>query len=145
VSLETKQEAEKLRNEAEQAEIDMASAASVKDQRDLQERADRETNGFNDNQPSYDYGYDDVGKDKSNQYGNSNVQLNSHNGLSYGYGGMAQPSLDNSQNIYGNMGSHSGDGGYDSGFAAGVMGGGGDRFELPPPEEFSNVQYSSPF
>lgn len=154
VAIETKRELEKLRSEAEQAELDAAQAASIREQQspnDEAEQGAQQPNGYS--QPQYDMQQQQ--QPPQQQYGGYGQEQQPHEAYgqeqasmppampptypsnipSYGYGQMG----DQSQNTYGgglqNIGSSEG------GFAAGVMGqGGGDKFDLPSPHQFNDGQ-----
>jgi hypothetical protein len=148
VAMETKREADRLRDEAEKSELDMAAAASMRDQQKKEQEAQQKaqappsapsSNGYppQEGQPmSYGYGQP-PGSPQGYGYGQPPAMTPADGG--YGqqppmtqYNTMAPPSMD-------------------GGFAAGVMGGGGDNaFDLPSPSQFGQPQpageaYNNPF
>ena len=166
VAMETKREFERLRNKAEQAEIDAAAAASLREQdrKDEQERRKQseptarppyDANGYQDQQYSQpqlglQYGTNSasgLGQQSNYGYGNGGQQPGPLPSFTEKYGQMPS-SIPTSQNSYGVQNSTA-DEGYEVGFSTGVMGGGGDRFDLPSPSQISSMpggySYDNPF
>lgn len=148
VAMETRREAEKLREAAEKAELEMAAAASMRDQEKKHE-SELQTYNSNGYQPqghpggAYGYGQPPQG------YGQPSAVYGQ---LSAGYSqppqGYGQPPQGYGQPPvapYGQMPPPS----LDSGFGASVMGGGGDRgFDLPSPQALGpsgGADYSNPY
>lgn len=157
VVMETKREVEKLRNEAEQAELDAVQMASLRERQQAEQRAGHEarqnkpsapqqpasaTNGFagHSSVPApFSYGKEQMAPPAT---------APPSNGAPYGGGyGQGLPPLDPSQNMYGGFPSYGQEGA--GGFGAGVMGGGDNRFDLPSPDQLpvahQGESYSNPF
>ena len=149
VAHETRREAEKLREAAEKAELEMAAAASMRDQLKKSEPATQVAYGSNGYQaqgpPAAAYGY----AQPPQPYGQFPA---SYGQPPAGYSQPAQSFGQQSQDYgkppafsYGQIPPPS----MDNGFSAGVMGGGGDRgFDLPSPQALGStggVDYSNPF
>lgn len=147
VALETRREAEKLREAAEKAELEMAAAASMRDQVKTQEgntQVAYSSNGYQpQGPPAAAYGYApppqpygqfpaSYGQPPAGygqpapSYGQPPQEYGKPSTFSYGQ--MPPPSMDN-------------------GFSSGVMGGGGDRgLDLPSPQALGSTgDYASPF
>lgn len=176
LAMETRREADKLREAAEKAELEMAAAASMRDQqKSVQHQqahahsAPTSSNGYAAQGPppgQYGYGHPSQG------YGQPPGPLPPANGgygqpptgygqPPHGYGppqGYGQPGLPpqgygQPQQEYGKPpGPHYGNMApppMDNGFAAGVMGGGGDRgFDLPSPNQLgppAGGEHTNPF
>lgn len=167
VAMETKRAFEKLQTEAEQAELDAAQTASMREQLSKDEAEERrpkeeaqgaqQTNGYSQThpfggqynmpqqQPPPPQQYGGYGQEQQpyEAYGQEQASMPpayASNGPSYGYGQMGTNDVDESQNMYEGGLQNSGSG--EGGFAAGVMGqgGGGDKFDLPSPHQFNNGQ-----
>jgi hypothetical protein len=169
VAMDAKRKLEKLRSEAEQAELDAAQAASMQEQPSSQDEVEDEAqgaqpaNGYSQTPPyGGEYGMQQQQQPPQQQYGGYGQEQQPYQAYgqeqpsmspamppayasknpSYGYGQMD----DQSQNMYG--GGLQNNGSSDGGFAAGVMGqgagvmgqGGGDRFALPSPNQFNDGQ-----
>ncbi|KAL3925525.1 MAG: hypothetical protein SGILL_000343 [Bacillariaceae sp.] len=135
LAAETRREADRLKNEAEKAEIEMASAASLRDHQKKAPEPAPASNGYG-IPPQADYGTAPQGGAPyagapAAGYGQAAPPGQAY----YGGGGYGQP--------YG--------GGYDGGFGGGVMGpGGGQTFDLPSPSGFQQAPpptdgYANPF
>ena len=147
--METKREVEKLRDEAEQAELDAVQMASLRERQQAQQKAEQEAqaqqsvpsaNGYPEHSgtPAYTYGKEQMAPP---------AMTPAASVPPYG-GGYAQAQLNPSQNVYGGFPSYGQEGA--GGFGAGVMGGGGDNtFDLPSPDQFPGVSqddsYANPF
>jgi len=156
VATQTRREAEKLREAAEKAELEMVAAASMRDQekkQDIDRQSVQSSNGYQNQghasgtfvygqstqtfgQPAGLYGQPSTGYGQPTQgYG---PPLQGYGPPLQGYGQPPAPQ-------YGQIPAPS----MDNGFAAGVMGGGGDRgFDLPSPQALSSTgvpDYSNPF
>jgi hypothetical protein len=152
VALETRREAEKLREAAEKAELEMAAAASMRDQVKKQDTETPVAYGSNGYQPqgppaaAYGYGQ------PPQPYG----QYQAPYGQPQGYGqpapGYGQPAQSYGQQDYSKPPAYS----YgqmpppsmDNGFSAGVMGGGERGFDLPSPQALGSTggsDYAHPF
>ena len=159
VVMETKREVEKLRNEAEQAELDAVQMASLRERQQAQHKAEQEAQAQQSAQsaplqsaPAAN-GYPGHGGPPAYSYGKEQMPppaiAPAADGAPYGGGyGQAPPALDPSQNVYGGFPSYGQEGA--GGFGAGVMGGGGDsRFDLPSPDQFpgsnQGESYTNPF
>jgi len=167
VAVETRREAEKLREAAEKAELDMAAAASMRDQekkvqsdrqQQLQATSAPNSNGYpSQGPPPGQYGYGQPPQGYSGQMPPANGgygQPPAGYGLPQGYG---LPPQDHGQPPhayekppgphYGQMAPPA----MGNGFAEGVMGGGGERgFDLPSPNQLdpsngSGGDYTNPF
>lgn len=142
LAAETRREANKLKDEAEKAELDMASAASLKEQQkpsnpttSLVPVQSNNTNGYgaeygagySNNRPPTDYGYGQMPA-PDQAYGGYGYGLTSGNGggdYATPYGsppGSGAPTLTMLQPSS------------DTGFASGVMGGGGNSY-IPSPAD----------
>jgi septal ring factor EnvC (AmiA/AmiB activator) len=166
VAMETKREADKLRDKAEKAELDMAAAASMRDQqrkeREEQEKAQAPapapaptSNGYP-GQMSYGYGQPPAPQQRYEGYGSPPSMGDPSQSYDQP---MAPPSMGDPSQSYGqsmappssyqynSMAPPAPVGGYGGGFAAGVMGGGGGGgFDLPSPNQMpAGDMYSNPF
>jgi hypothetical protein len=169
VAMETKRELEKLRSEAEQAELDAAQAASIQEQQSKQEAEARrageeakgaqQANGYSQSHPfGGQYGMPQQQQppppqQQYSQYGQEQQPFEVY-GQNQEQASMppapmppAYASSNNSSYGYGQMGVDMYGGGLQNnssselGFAAGVMGqGGGDKFDLPSPQTFNDGQ-----
>jgi hypothetical protein len=129
LAAETRREADRLKTEAEKAEMELASAASLREHQAASQPAPAPAP-----MPRNDGGNNGYGLPPKQDYG--------------GYvGGGQMPPPDQAYGGYGNYGqqivpSANGGGGYYSGgppsmsYAPGVMGGGGDPYDLPSPATF---------
>ena len=149
--METKQEVDKLRNEAEQAELDAVQMASLREKQKAEQvpqqpapsLAPNNHDGQLGGPPTSGYGLETVPQaaaDPSTMGGPSGYVPpgGGYGQPMAGYGQARPPALDPSQNVYGGF--------QTGGFAAGVMGGGGGGgFDLPSPDQFpsQNGAYSN--
>ena len=148
VALETRREAEKLREAAEKAELEMAAAASMRDQvkkPNTDTQVAYSSNGYQpQGPPAGAYGYGQPPQ----PYGQFPA---SYGQAPAGYGQPAQSFGQQPQEYgkppafpYGQMPPPS----MDNGFSSGVMGGADRGFDLPSPQALGStggVDYSHPF
>ncbi|KAG7364071.1 cytoskeletal-regulatory complex EF hand domain containing protein [Nitzschia inconspicua] len=147
LAAQTRREADRLKNEAETAEIEMASAASLREQETpASQPAAASSNGYNMPAKS-DYGTGAYGGAPAYGYGQSTDQ-GYYSGYNTNYG-QTTAALANGGGDYSQTRSNGAPSPYDAGYGAGVVGGGGQAFELPPPSTFQSaggaVGYSNPF
>lgn len=146
LAAETRREADRLKNEAEKAEIEMASAASLREQqKSAPQPAPASNNGYG-MPPKSDYGAGGYGAAPA-AYGQAPDQ-GYYGGYNPNYG-QAMPPPANGGGGYPQAYGNGGPAAYDGGYGAGVMGGGGQAFDLPSPNNFQPSDgaagYSNPF
>jgi hypothetical protein len=127
VAMETKRELEKLRSEAEQAEMDAAQAASIQEQQSKAEgrRAEEEAKGAQQTNGYSQYGMQQQQQPPQQQYGGyGQEQASMPPAPSYGFGQMGGNDADQSQNMYGGglQNNGSGDASNNSSYGFGQMG-----------------------
>jgi hypothetical protein len=153
VAMETKREAEILREEAEKAELDMVSAASVREgHRKQEQEAQKQAQAQRPPAPSAN-GYPGYGQPLAPPVGHGYGQPPPQPSQGHGYG--QQPPTAPAQTYqYNSMAPAPMAAApwapqpVDGGFAAGVMGGGGGAFDLPSPNEMTQIAgdaYANPF
>lgn len=134
VALETKREAERLKQEAEQAELNIASLAS------LEQQPAQTSNGGGVGQSGLNTG-GGFGQGLGGSFGSTNGYQTQPSAS--GYGGYHHEKPDSGSGFGG------GAMGYQGGFAPNVMvrGGEDDRLSIPSPDELKEVGdvYSNPF
>jgi len=141
VASQLRREADKLRAEAEEAEMEMAAAASMRDQRKqsaAHQQAPPVQNGYPTQPPAqYGYGHPPVpmhGQPPPQGYGQPpqgyGQQMQPQQG--YGYGQLPANYGQSPPIHYGQMPSPPAD----NGFSTGVMGGADGGVELPSPQAF---------
>jgi hypothetical protein len=149
VAAQTRREADRLKDEAEKAEIDMASAASLRDQSSSSRAAPAPvpsvpSNGYGG--PEYGGGGYSKGPDPSADYGYGQIPPPDQaygRGRGYGYGqpvnggggGEYAPSYGGGPPIAPSV-SVPNPSSMDGGYAVGVMGGGANAYDLPSPAQF---------
>jgi hypothetical protein len=131
LAAETRREAERLKNEAEKAEIEMASAASLREQ---EKKPAPSNNGYS-MPPHSDYDADPY-RGAPPAYGQAPPSNHGY------YGGGGYPNTGYGPPMNG--------GGYGGGgYAEGVMSGGGHALDLPSPQNFQQAPpadgYTNPF
>lgn len=135
VAAETRRESNRLKNEAEKAEIEMASAASLREQqKKAPEPAPAPSNNGYGMPPQSDYG--------AGPYGGAPPAYGQAPPANQGYyGGGGYPNTGYGQPMNG--------GGYGGGgYSENVMGGGGQAFDIPSPQNFQAPPadgYANPF
>jgi hypothetical protein len=137
VAIELRREADKLRAQAEEAELEMAAAASMRDQQkqvNAHQQAPPVQNGYPSQPPApYGYGYPQMhGQGPPPSYGQQPQGYGQVQQPPQGYG-YGQPSNYGQPPgpQYGQMSAPA-----DNGFTPGGMGGGGGGFERPSPQAF---------
>jgi hypothetical protein len=155
VAMETKREAEILREEAEKAELDMAAAASMREgHRKQEQEAQKQAQAQRPPAPSAN-GYPGYGQPPAPSAGYEYGQPPPPADPSQGHGYGQQPPMAPAQTYqYNSMAPAPMAAApwapqpVDGGFAAGVMGSGGGAFDLPSPNEMTHTagdMYANPF
>jgi hypothetical protein len=141
LAAETRREADRLKNEAEKAEIEMASAASLREQEKSAPQPASEMSGGYGMPPKSDYGAGAYVGDSG--YGQA-LDQGYYGGYNNDYGQTMAPSANGGEDYnqpYGNGAPVA----YNGGFGAGVMGGGGQTLDLPSPASFQSAGVAADF
>lgn len=151
VAMETKREAERLREEAEKAELDMAAAASVRAEQQRQEEEAQKQAQAQAPAPPSTNGYPGYGQPAAppTGYGYQQQQPMGYGQPPMGQAPMGQPPMSQQPYQYNSMAPApmATPQPVEGGFGAGVMGGGGG-FNLPSPTEMTQTagdMYTNPF